>query len=62
MTAPVLADRLEVHHYDDRITTYPEPVTYWLWPGGVTVWDADGNVELGRHDDVLRTAAAKDAA
>ncbi len=53
MTAPVAARVLEVHHHDDREPTVYREVQYWLWRDGVTVF-RDG-VEIGSHDDVLRT-------
>ncbi len=53
MSTPVFADQLDVHHHDDRVTTYTD-VRYWPWPDGVTVYDRAG-VEIGSHSDVLRT-------
>lgn len=53
--SPVAADLLEVHHHDDRKPTVYRNVDYWLWRDGVTVF-RDG-VEIGGHDDVLRTVA-----
>ncbi len=47
-----------MHHHDDREPTVYRNVEYWLWRDGVTVF-RDG-VEIGGHDDVLRTVVNAD--
>lgn len=57
--AHTTASRLEVHHFDDRVTTY-DGVSYCLWRDGVTVYQH--GVEIARHDDVRSTVADTPAA